>query len=82
MAKADFEIPTLQEYPEIPAVVPGTMAHSKPFVAKPQFQEPLNYPGELPEDWHDQAISAMALDGECIAWQERVRDVLANVDAP
>ncbi len=59
MAKVDFEIPTLQEYPEIPAVVPGTMAHSKPFVAKPQFQEPLNYPGELPEDWHDQAISAM-----------------------
>ena len=59
MAKADFEIPELQEYPEIPAVVPGTMAHSKPFVAKPEFQEPLNFPGELPEDWQEQAISAM-----------------------
>ena len=59
MAKVEFQIPELQEYPEVPAVVPGTMAHSKPFVAKPQFQEPLNFPGELPEDWHDKAIDAM-----------------------
>ena len=59
MAKAEFEIPELQEYPEIPAVVPGTMAHSKPFIAKPEFQEPLHFPGELPDDWHDRAIEAM-----------------------
>jgi Fe-S oxidoreductase len=59
MAKADFEIPELKEFPEIPAVVPGTMAHSKPFIAKPEFQEPLNFPGELPDDWHDKAIDAM-----------------------
>jgi Fe-S oxidoreductase len=59
MAKADFEIPQLNEYPEIPTVVPGTMAHSKPFIAKPEFQEPLQFPGELPDDWHDQAIEAM-----------------------
>jgi Fe-S oxidoreductase len=59
MAKADFEIPELKEYPEIPAVQQGTMAHSKPFIAKPEFQEPLNFPGELPEDWHDKAIDAM-----------------------
>jgi Fe-S oxidoreductase len=59
MAKADFEIPELQEYPEIPPVTPGTMAHSKPFVAKAEFQAPLNFPGELPDDWHDRAIDAM-----------------------
>jgi Fe-S oxidoreductase len=59
MAKADFEIPELKEFPEIPAVVPGTMAHSKPFIAKPEFQEPLNFPGELPDDWQKQAIDAM-----------------------
>ncbi len=59
MAKVEFKIPELSEYPEVPPVVPGTMAHSKPFVAKPQFQEPLNFPGELPEDWHDKAIEAM-----------------------
>ncbi len=59
MAKVEFQIPELQEYPEVPAVELGTMAHSKPFVAKPQFQEPLNFPGELPDDWHDKAIDAM-----------------------
>ncbi|MGB5200322.1 MAG: (Fe-S)-binding protein [Sedimenticolaceae bacterium] len=59
MAKADFEIPKLDEYPEVPPVVAGTMAHSKPYIAKPEFQTPLNFPGELPEDWHDKAIDAM-----------------------
>ncbi|MCG6967813.1 MAG: (Fe-S)-binding protein [Chromatiaceae bacterium] len=59
MAKADFEIPQLQEFPEVPAVVPGTMAHSQPYIAKPDFQEPLGFPGELPDDWHDKAIEAM-----------------------
>ncbi len=59
MAKVEFQIPELKEYPEIPAVVSGTMAHSKPYVAKPEFQAPLNFPGELPEDWHDKAIEAM-----------------------
>ena len=47
MAKADFEIPKLDEYPEVPPVVPGTMAHSRPFVAKPEFQDPLNFPIKL-----------------------------------
>jgi Fe-S oxidoreductase len=59
MAKVEFQIPELQEFPEVPPVQVGTMAHSKPFVAKPQFQEPLNFPGELPDDWHDRAIDAM-----------------------
>jgi Fe-S oxidoreductase len=59
MAKADFEIPKLEEYTEVPALERGTMAHSKPFVAKVEIQQPLNFPGELPEDWKDQAIDAM-----------------------
>jgi len=59
MAKVEFQIPELSEYPEVPAVELGTMAHSKPYIAKPQFQEPLNFPGELPDDWHDKAIEAM-----------------------
>ena len=59
MAKVEFQIPELKEFPEVPPVVPGTMAHSKPFVAKSDFQEPLNFPGELPDDWHDKAIDAM-----------------------
>ena len=63
MAKAEFEIPEIEEYIEVPDVTPGTMAHSKPFVAKPEFQEPLNFPGELPEDWQEQAITAGNGDG-------------------
>ena len=59
MAKVEFQIPALSEFPEVPALEAGTMAHSKPYIAKPQFQEPLNFPGELPDDWHDKAIDAM-----------------------
>jgi len=59
MAKTNFEIPELQEYPEIPAVEVGTMAHSQPYVAKPEFQASLGFPGELVDDWHDKAIEAM-----------------------
>ncbi len=59
MAKAEFEVPELKEYPEIPPIQPGSMAHSKPYVAKPEFQGPLGYPGELVDDWQDKAIEAM-----------------------
>ncbi len=60
MAKAEFEIPDLKEYPEVPPVQPGSMAHSKPFVAKnPKFMEPLGYPAELVDDWQEKAIEHM-----------------------
>jgi len=59
MAKVEFEVPKLTEYTEVPAVTPGTMAHSRPFVSKVEFQEPLGFPGELVDDWHDKAIDAM-----------------------
>jgi Fe-S oxidoreductase len=59
MAKAEFEIPEIEEYIEIPDVTPGTMAHSSPFVAKPQFQEPLGYAGEVPDDWKEKTLEAM-----------------------
>jgi Fe-S oxidoreductase len=32
------------------------MSHSRPFEASPEHQEPLGFPGELVEDWHDKAI--------------------------
>jgi Fe-S oxidoreductase len=47
MAKADFEVPVLKQYPEIPEIEPGVMAHSSPFKSKEQFQEALGFPGEL-----------------------------------
>jgi Fe-S oxidoreductase len=59
MAKADFEVPELQEYPEIPALVEGTMAHSKPFLSKPEFQDALGFPGELVDGWEDKALAKM-----------------------
>jgi Fe-S oxidoreductase len=59
MAKAEFEIPEIEEYIEVPDVTPGTMAHSSPFVAKPEFQEPLGYTGEVPADWKEKTLEAM-----------------------
>jgi Fe-S oxidoreductase len=59
MAKAKFDVPELEEFLEIPPVTLGTMAHSKPFVAKVEHQEPLGFPGELVDDWHDKAIAKM-----------------------
>ncbi len=59
MAKADFQVPELEQYPEIPAIEPGAMAHSSPFVSKPDFQEPLGFPGVLPDDWQERALDKM-----------------------
>jgi Fe-S oxidoreductase len=56
---ADFETPELKEYPVIPHIQEGAMAHSKPFVSKEQFQEPLGFPGELVDNWQQVAIDKM-----------------------
>ncbi|MGB5427459.1 MAG: (Fe-S)-binding protein [Gammaproteobacteria bacterium] len=56
---ADFEVPELKEYPVIPHIQDGTMAHSKPFVSKEQFQEPLGFPGELVDNWQQVAYDKM-----------------------
>lgn len=59
MAKAEFHIPPLKEYLEIPEVQPGTMAHSRPFVAKPEHQTALGFPGELVENWEQKAVEKL-----------------------
>ncbi len=59
MAKAKFETPELKEFPEIPAIQVGAMAHSKPFFAKPAHQEDLGFPTELPDDWKEIVIAKM-----------------------
>jgi Fe-S oxidoreductase len=59
MAKANFEVPELKEYPEVPKIEPGSMAHLQTFKAKPEFQEALGFQGELQENWQEQAIEAM-----------------------
>ena len=60
MATAEFETPAIGEYPIIPHLQKGVMAHSKPFVAKAQFQEKLGFPGELVDNWQQVAIDKMA----------------------
>jgi len=56
---ADFETPELKEYPVIPHIQEGVMAHSKPFIAKKEFQEPLGFPGELVDNWEQVALDKM-----------------------
>jgi Fe-S oxidoreductase len=55
----EFETPELRDIPVNPPLCPGTMAHSKPFVAAPEHQDKLGYPGELIEDWHDVAVAKL-----------------------
>ncbi len=59
MAKANFEVPELKEHLEVPKIEPGAMAHLETFKAKPEFMEALGFPGELSENWQEQAIEAM-----------------------
>ncbi|NKB63821.1 MAG: (Fe-S)-binding protein [Gammaproteobacteria bacterium] len=59
MKKVEFDIPVITNHPVTPSIEPGAMAHVKPFVAKQAHQEPLGFPGELVEDWHDRAIAKM-----------------------
>ncbi len=56
---ADFETPALREYPVIPVIVENTMAHSSPYVAKPDHQEGVGFPGELLENWQEVAIKRL-----------------------
>ena len=59
MAKIEFETPALKDWLSTPAVQRDSMAHSKPFVAKPAHQEPLGFPGELVDNWQEVALEKM-----------------------
>jgi Fe-S oxidoreductase len=56
MAKAELEVPKLEEFVGIPVLQPGKMAHLSPFVAKPDHQEALGFPGELVPDWKEKVV--------------------------
>jgi len=59
MAAAKFEVPKFREYPIIPQLQPDVMESDGPFVAKPEHQTPLGFPGELVENWQEKAIEKM-----------------------
>ncbi|MHB8347838.1 MAG: sulfate reduction electron transfer complex DsrMKJOP subunit DsrK [Acidiferrobacterales bacterium] len=56
---AKFETPALREYPIIPLIQAGSMAHSKPYVAKPEHQKPLGFPGTLVDNWESVAVKKL-----------------------
>ena len=55
----DFETPRLKSFPEIPVIVENSMAHSRPYVAGAEHQEPLGFPGELVDNWQQVAVDKM-----------------------
>lgn len=59
MAKVNFETPAFRPYPVIPILKPDIMKGDGPFVAKPDMQEALGYPGELVDNWQEVAIAKM-----------------------
>ncbi|MBH32714.1 MAG: reductase [Gammaproteobacteria bacterium] len=59
MTDKKFDTPEFREFPIIPKLKDGVMSHSKPFVSKEQFQEPLGFPGDLVEGWEEKAIEKM-----------------------
>lgn len=59
MKKPEFAVPEIGEFIVIPPLAVDSMAHSKPFVAKPVHQEPLGFPGELVDGWKEKTISKM-----------------------
>lgn len=59
MAIPEFDTPEISNYPIIPLLQEGVMAHSQPYVAKTEFQKKLGFPGELVDDWQQVAINKM-----------------------
>ncbi len=53
---ADHDTLQINTLFEIPVLNPGVMKDSSPFVAAPEHQEALGFPGELVDDWQARAI--------------------------
>ena len=56
---SDYIIDDRPDPLEMPELACGAMAKSKPFVAKPDHQQQLGFPGELLPDWKERAIDKM-----------------------
>ena len=85
MADLEFQIPKFRPHPEVPSIVPGSMAHSRPHVANEKIQDAIGYQTKLDEDWqvtHDKAIAKF---GELLGkyrslpyqYQRMVREIVA-----
>jgi len=56
MAAPKVEAPALKEFMDIPHIHPDAMAGSKAYVAKPENNTPLGFPGQLIENWEEKAV--------------------------
>ena len=56
---ADYDTLNINPLFEIPALNKGVMKDSSPFVAAPEHQEALGFPGELVDDWQTKAIEKL-----------------------
>jgi len=56
---ADIQVPELREYPVVPHIKRNATAGLSPFVAKPDHQEALGFPGELVDNWEGVAIAKL-----------------------
>lgn len=59
MADQKFETPAFREFRDNPAIEVGSMDHSQPFIAKPDHNEPLGFPGELVDNWEEKAVEKL-----------------------
>jgi Fe-S oxidoreductase len=59
MAAAQFQTPTLKEYPVIPILQVDAMAASKPYVAAEKLNEAIGFPGKLVDGWQDKAVAKL-----------------------
>jgi len=60
VAKAPtFDIPAYREDLANPVMVEGAMSHSQPYVAAPEHQADLGFPGELVDGWEAKAVEKL-----------------------
>jgi Fe-S oxidoreductase len=57
---ADFQTPEFREFPSVVNTLQeNATGHLKPFVAKPDHQAKIGFPGELVENWEQKAVEKM-----------------------
>lgn len=59
MADQGFQTPAFRELRDNPPIQKDAMAHSQPFIAKPEHNEPLGFPGELVDNWEEKAVAKL-----------------------
>ena len=72
---AEVKAPPLRPYPAPPALAPGAMSASKPYVATPKMQEAIGFPAELDDGWRERALGKM---GELL---DKYRSLRVYLDA-